>query len=373
MVAESFLPRVNGVSGSVLRSAEHLISLGHRVDIIAPAPAPARVLDRVNVHRVRSWTIPGMGVDVGYALAHRLRELLERLDPDVVHLASPLILGHQAIRAARDARIPTVAVFQTDITGFAHHYGLSSMAPLSDALIRKIHSEVNLTLAPSHSARAYLERLGVERVALWGRGVDAQQFSAHRRSAALRQQWLGGGGQTLTVGYVGRLAPEKSVSALRRLSADPHIRTVIVGDGPQRAELEQLMPDACFTGMLRGDELGAAMASLDVLVAPGEQETFCQVIQEAMAAQVPVVAPAVGGPRDLVHHGRTGLLYPPGDHIAMAASVRQLTSDPTLRRQMGTTARAIVSDRSWARIGDELLAHYASASAPSTDLMPLAA
>lgn len=360
MVAESFLPRVNGVSGSVLRSALHLISEGHHVDIIAPDPAPTHLVEGARVHTVRSLTIPGMAVDLGYASVGRLEGMLARLAPDVVHLASPLILGHQALRAAQVLGVPTVAVYQTDITGFARHYGLTPVTSLSDALIRRVHSESTLTLAPSTSSRDYLASLGVLDVQIWGRGVDAEQFNPRHRSSTLRSEWLGGHDHRVVVGYIGRLAPEKNVDVLTSIADDPRLHLVIVGDGPARAELASQLPRATFTGLLTGDELGRAAASMDIIVAPGERETFCQVVQEAMASGVPAVAPAIGGPRDLIDHGVTGVLYQPGDPSAMAASVHSLAGDPARRALIGERARRAVEARSWKRIGDELIGHYAT-------------
>jgi Glycosyltransferase len=153
IVAESFLPRVNGVSGSVLRAARHLLSQGHDVDVIAPHPAPSSTPEGIRVHAVRSFTIPGMGIDVGYALCSTLRELLHRLSPDVVHLASPLILGYQALRAASGLGIRSVAVFQTDISGFARHYRLAGLGNVSDAVLKRIHTEADLTLVPSTASQ----------------------------------------------------------------------------------------------------------------------------------------------------------------------------------------------------------------------------
>lgn len=360
MVAESFLPRVNGVSGSVLRAARHMVGRGHHVDIIAPAPAPSRLLEGPRVHSVRSVSIPGMAVDLGYATTGRLLSLLEELDPDVVHLASPIVLGYQVLRAAQQAAVPTVAVYQTDVTGFARHYGLTTAARLSDALIRRVHGDADLTLAPSRSARDYLERLGVAHVRMWGRGVDSEQFDPARRSDQLRAQWRGGSDRVV-VGYIGRLAPEKRVDMLAAVARDPRIHLVVVGDGPQRDELRGLLPQATFTGLLTGDDLGTAAASMDVIVAPGERETFCQVVQEAMASGVPVVAPDIGGPRDLIDHGVTGLLYAAGDAAAMVREVGALVGDPLQRAAMGRRGRDCVAGRTWARTGDELLDHYRTA------------
>ncbi len=360
IVAESFLPRVNGVSGSVLRASRHLLSQGHEVEIIAPAPSPHETPEGVRVHSVRSFTVPGMGIDVGYAWTSTIRDVLRHVRPDIVHLASPLVLGYQALRAAAMEGIPTVAVFQTDISGFARHYRLTGMGGLSDAVLRRIHADADLTLVPSTASKEYLQTLGIARLAMWGRGVDAEQFDPRHRSPQLRTRWLSPNPDRVLVGYVGRLAPEKRVEALRVIQSDPRIQLVVIGDGPQRTELESLLPHAHFTGMLRGAELGTAMASLDILVAPGERETFCQVIQEGMASGLAVVAPDIGGPRDLVIHGEVGLRYAPGDDEQLRNCVDALVQSPAARAVMGATARTMIRDRTWTQIGDDLVHHYRS-------------
>jgi phosphatidylinositol alpha 1,6-mannosyltransferase len=314
-----------------------------------------------------------MGIDVGYAWTSTIRDILRHVRPDVVHLASPLVLGYQALRAATMERIPTVAVFQTDISGFARHYRLTGLGGLSDAVLRRIHAEADLTLVPSTASKEYLQTLGVQRLAIWGRGVDADQFDPRRRSPELRTRWLRSQPDRVLVGYVGRLAPEKRVAALRILQTDPRVRLVIIGDGPQRAELEKVLKGAHFTGMLRGSDLGNAMASLDILVAPGERETFCQVVQEGMASGLPVVAPDIGGPRDLVVHGEVGLRYPPGDDEGLRACVDALVQSPAARRVMGATARRAVRDRTWTQLGDELIQHYRCLTTTEGKVRPSAA
>lgn len=333
------------------------------MEVIAPEPAPVRTDDGVTVHPVASWAVPRMHIDVGYRTVGRLRSLMEQIQPDVVHLASPFVLGHQALRAATSLSLATVAVYQTDVSGFARHYRLTPVGALSDALIKRIHRDSDLTLVPSTASREYLESMGIARVALWGRGVDTDQFNPRRRSPALRTAWLSPNPDRVVVGYVGRLAPEKQVASLGLLRDDPRIRLIIIGDGPQRAELQSLLPTAVFTGMLQGADLGTAMASLDVLVAPGERETFCQVVQEAMSAGVPVIAPDTGGPRDLVIHGEVGLRYRPQDNDHLIACTDALVSSPAARAVMGSNGRNVIRDRTWTQIGDELVTHYRKAMA----------
>jgi phosphatidylinositol alpha 1,6-mannosyltransferase len=331
--------------------------MGHQCLIIAPDTFPRRDFDGILVHRVRSVKIPGVhDVDVAVTSTARLCAELEAFAPDVVHLASPFVLGRQVLAASRACGIPSVAVYQTHVAGFAQHYGLSGVSFLADSIVRGVHRAADLTLAPSRQCVDYLAGLGVQRIRLWGRGVDLGRFTPMRRSRALRERWSPDGRPV--VGYVGRLAPEKSVNMLAGLAASGDVRVVIVGDGPMRGELSRLMPHARFTDRLLGDDLVTAVASMDVLVAPGELETFCQVVQEAMASGVPVVAPAVGGPLDLVTPNETGLLYAPGDRRGMEALVRRVAFDEVLAARLRRGGREQVASRSWLAVTHELMGHY---------------
>jgi len=357
IVAESFLPSVNGVSGSVQRVLEHLRRTGHSALVVAPgldAPTrhegiPVLRVPAVDVPRISSLPIgvpsPGMTSAIG------------DFAPDVVHLASPFVLGAGGMAAARRLGVPAVAVFQTDVAGFADSYGLGRSARAAWRWTRRLHNQADRTLAPSTWAVDTLVEHGVQRVHHWGRGVDTTRFAPSRRSAALRRRWTGGA-EELVVGYLGRLAPEKHVERLAALVDLPGVRLVLVGDGPDGERLARLLPGAVFTGQLVGEGLAVAMASLDVFVHPGEHETFCQAVQEALASGVPVVAVNRGGPRDLVIPGRTGYLVEV-DTFAddLKAAVSALTEDG-LRRHFSVAARRSVLRRTWPAVCDELVGHY---------------
>ena len=359
IVAESFLPNVNGVSNSVLRVIEHLRRTGHEVLVIAPdtprGEQPAeRVHDGIRVHRVPSRMFPKVtSLPLGVPRP-RMVGVLRGFDPDVVHLASPALLGYGGLHAARFLRVPTVAVFQTDVAGFAASYGIGVAARAAWAWTRHLHSRADRTLAPSTSAMENLAAHGIPRVYHWARGVDITGLAPSARDDALRRQWSPDGRPI--VGFVGRLAPEKHVERLTALARRDDLQVVIVGDGVDRAKLESALPSAFFTGALYGDELAAAYASMDVFVHPGEHETFCQAVQEAMASGVPVIAPNAGGPRDLVAPCRTGLLLPVDEFEAkLTESVDHLIAE---RHRYSLAARRSVLGRTWPAICDQLLEHY---------------
>ena len=360
-VTESFAPDVNGVAHTAMRVAEHLAARGHEPLVIAPAPArgAARPDDSLSYPVVR---IPAVstGVYAGFRVGlplPRLRAVLAAHAPDVVHLAGPFVLGSAAERAARRLGVPAVAVFATDLAAFARCYG---GGPLAEAAcwrrLRRIHNQAGRTLAPTAATAAQLTAHGIERVRVWGRGVDTGRFAPGRRSPALRAQ-LAPGGEVIA-GYVGRLAAEKYLPLLAGVTRLPGVRLVIGGSGPAEAAARRALPGAVFLGPRHGAGLAALYASLDIFVHSGPHETFGNTLQEAAASGVPVVAPAAGGPLDLVDHGRTGLLVPPGDAAALADAVALLAGRPELRAAQGMQARTRMLARSWPACGDELIGHY---------------
>lgn len=355
IVTESFLPSVNGVAGTVRHVVDRLVATGHEVLVVAPGPGPTRYGERTEVVRVRSMALPGyrtfpLGLPDPAVLA-----ALTRFRPDVVHLASPILLGAVGLRAAHRLDVPVVAVFQTDVAGFARQYGVRADRAI-DRWVAGLHRRADRTLVPSTTSWRQLAALGVGDLHLWRRGVQLDLFGSRHRDEALRTSW--DADDLTVVGYVGRLAPEKRVRRLLELADVRGTRLVVVGDGPERAWLQQRLPHAIFTGMLGGSELARAFASLDVFVHTGEAETFCQTVQEAQASGAAVVAPAAGGPLDLVEHGRTGLLFDVGDPGSLRREVAGLALDPAQRRELGAAGEQAVAARSWARVVDDLVDHY---------------
>lgn len=357
IVTESFLPTINGVTNSVIQVNRTLVSQGHQVVILAPdvnsrpkffEGSEVIGLPAINLQKVLPVAVPNFQIQ---------RALLD-FRPDVIHLASPAIMGAHAQRVASKLAIPTVAIYQTDYVGFAQHYKFSFAQRAIEKIVRVIHQSATINLAPSTFAIAQLDKAGVNNVARWGRGVDLEQFNPKHRRVDLFPR------DKFVLGFVGRLAPEKGIERLAALDSRDDIQLVIIGDGPMRTELERKLPSAIFTGKKSGLELGQHFASLDAFIHPGEHETFCQAAQEALASAVPVIAPTRGGIKDFILDGVNGILVDFQDKSALAnipSSKWQFLSDP----QTKDAARESVKDRSWESVNQELIGHYQSVVAQS--------
>ena len=356
IVTESFLPQINGVTNSVLRVLEYLRSQGHEALVIAPESAGGvNEYAGFRVKRVPSFEMRGM-LPVGFP-QKSLEPLIDGFSPDVIHLASPFFLGNYAARVAEKLQIPTLSIYQTDVAGFARHYGLTIAHDSLKKWVGKIHSRTTRTLAPSNWSCEDLKNSGVNNVHLWQRGVDSVKFSPEKRDINLRCELLGNRPDRKLIGYVGRLANEKRIDDLASLDKRDDIQLVIVGDGPARLRLERELPNAKFVGYQGGEDLARYYASLDIFVHTGKHETFCQSIQEALASGVPVIAPNTGGPTDLVKHGWTGFLIDTSNSYSLNHSVNQIlnSSEHLLTSER---ARESVIHRSWEVVNIQLISHY---------------
>jgi phosphatidylinositol alpha 1,6-mannosyltransferase len=359
IVTEAFLPQVNGVTNSVLRLLEFCKRAGHEVLVIAPesdnAPKDYLGFKIKYVPSIAMKKLIPMGLPKKY-----LEPFIEGFAPDVIHLASPIFLGHYVARLARKTNIPTVSVYQTDIAGFARHYGLTVAHNTLKRWVARIHSTTDLTLAPSGWACRDLEQSGVSNVKLWQRGVDLVNFTPNKRNESLRNSFLEKKGAKHVVGYVGRLANEKRIDDLAILDSQPDLQLVIVGHGPAENRLRRDLPNAIFVGYKSGNDLAEHVASFDTFVHTGKHETFCQAIQEALASGTVVVGPDTGGPTDLIDHGKTGLLIDTSDSHLLLHSVYTLLEHPSLDL-MQLAARKSVEHRTWDYINESLIEHYRDA------------
>lgn len=361
LVSETFPPEVNGVANTLGRLCQGLRERGHRLQLVRPRQADDTAPNDDQLLLTRGWPLPGYaGLQWGQSSLHKLLRRWQRNRPDVLYIATEGPLGLSALRAARRLGIPVVSGFHTNFQQYSDHYGFGLLTRLLTGYLRWFHNRSRLTLVPSPSQRLELQRRGFERLELLARGVDGQLFHPARRSAALRTEW-GLGEDEIAVLHVGRLAAEKNLQlltrAFRQLQGDlpqQRLRLVLVGDGPQRAQLQAELPEALFCGVQRGEALAAHYASGDLFLFPSLSETFGNVVLEALASGLAVVAFDQAAAAQHIRHGHNGALATPGDEAAFIESARWLLEDPESLRRVRLNARQHAGKQGWPAIVERL-------------------
>lgn len=360
--AESFLPKVDGVSKTAYLTTRYLQESGREVLIFAPDIAPTQIGTSKVV------PMPSLGFRIApetrIALPNpAINQHLDSFNPDLIHLFSPALLSFSGVMAGWRRHIPVIANYQTDIPTYAQHYGLPLLAWPSRIWLKFVHNSCHLTLVPSTYTLEQLKSWGYKRLRRWGRGVNGTHFNPEHRSAEWRNRLLNGRDpNSMVVIYVGRLANEKRVDLLLEAARTPGVALTIIGDGVLRETLEAQFAGTGthFMGYLFGKELAQAYASADVFMFPGMCETFGQVIQEAMASGLPAVVVNQGGVTDLVKDGKTGYICEP-DAAAFAQAAIRLRDDVSNRKRMAGEARLFAESRPWSTIMAELEGYYREA------------
>lgn len=360
----------NGVAGTMRRLAAEAAAGHIAATIVTTRGEASRAPGLVSF--AADWSIPLPTYEALELRSPSIRDVLaevETAQPDVIHVTTPGPVGLSGLAAAKLLGIPLVGSYHTELGPYALH--LTKDVVVADALdlyVLWFYRQCASVLAPTRGVAAALAERGFgARARVWGRGVDTAQFSPDHRSEELRGRLLGERGEVLLLS-VGRLSEEKRIhvllEAFARLRDELRgLRLAVVGDGPARDELERDAPGGVrFLGELRGDELAAVYASADVFCFPSTTDTFGQVLIEAGASGLPVVAAAAGGALDLVAHRETGLLGQPDDPNAFADALRELALDAELRLRLAGAGRAAALERTWARSIDELRAAYAAAA-----------
>lgn len=364
IIAEVFLPKVDGVVIRTMNLIRQLLERGDEVLVVCPESLAKRE-SPVPVVEFRSFPFPAYPeYRIGIPDA-RLIATLTEFRPDIVHFINPFAFGFRCsdIIAKAGLNIPTIFSFHTLYGEFVKRYGV--MKPLSKMLwwlMRDYHNRADANLTVSTIMQQDLAARGFERVEFWPPAVDASLFHPDRRTAAMRSRLADGDVSTPLLLTVSRLAPEKNVTFLAKvLERLPGVRLAIVGDGPQRAELERRFAGlkATFVGYLTGGELAEAYAAADAFVFASETETMGNVVLEAMASGLGVVAPRAGGIPSLVQEGRTGLLFRPGDVDEAADLVQALLEEADSEASIGRAARRQAVDWDWNRSANRVREHYA--------------
>lgn len=351
LVSETWAPEVNGVAMTMAKLANGLRARGHLVHVVRPRQK-GETGANPDETLVRGLPLPGYnGLQFGMPAERTLHRLWQEARPDVVHAVTEGPLGWSALRAAHELDIPVTSSYHTHFDGYTKHYGVRLAGPLISAWLRRFHRRTLATLAPTAALVDKLTRAQVPGAHVLGRGVDTALFTPQRRSESLRAEW-GAKPEDLVVLNVGRLAPEKNLKLATRAFAAiaaefPRARMVWVGDGPARAGLERRHPQHIFTGTRQGEALAACYASADLFLFPSLTETYGNVVPEAMASGLAVLAYHDAAAAELIVDGENGLTVAPGAAEAFIAAALRLAKDADLRQRCREAARHRVEPIGW--------------------------
>ena len=370
LITETFPPEINGVANTLSHLSDGLRARNHLVEVVRPRQTEdANQRSTPTLMLCRGWPLPGYpGLQGGMPSTHKLTRRWQQQRPDVVYIATEGPLGLCALRVARRLGIAVVSGFHTNFQQYFNQYGLTFFSRALTRYLRWFHNRSSLTLVPSASQRLELTRRHFERLELLARGVDSQLFSPSRRQMSLRQSW-GLRENDIALLHVGRLAPEKNLGALKRcldaLQARypaRRFKLIVVGDGQKRAALEASLPEAVFFFFFCAEALANHYASADVFLFPSLSETFGNVVLEAQASGLGVVAYDEAAAGQHIRHGYNGVLAMPGDEYAWLEAACWLLEDPETLRTIRLNARRHASRQSWQGIIEQFEGHLLRAA-----------
>ncbi|MCG4451738.1 glycosyltransferase family 1 protein [Pseudomonas sp. MMS21-TM103] len=375
LITETFPPEINGVATTLGRLVDGLRARGHRLQLVRPRQSSddGRKSDD-QLLLTRGWSLPGYpGLQWGQSSLHKLLRRWKRQRPDVLYIATEGPLGLSALRAARRLQIPVVSGFHTNFQQYTGHYGIALLTRALTNYLRWFHNRSQMTLVPSTSQLIELQRRGFERLELLARGVDGQLFHPAKRCNELRLSW-GLAESDIAILHVGRLAAEKNLALLvksYRILQQAHpqqrLKLILVGDGPQRASLQQQLPEAVFCGLQRGEALATHYASGDLFVFPSLSETFGNVVLEALASGLGVVAFDRAAAAQHIRHGHNGVLAATEDQQGFIEAASWLLEEPENLRRVRLNARQHGARQGWPAIVELFEQHLRNALTPTLD------
>jgi glycosyltransferase involved in cell wall biosynthesis len=367
IVTETYFPQVNGVSRTLGELVRHLTECGDSVQLIHPDYGGA-IEEHGESHAVRAVRLPFYKeLYLPLPPFGGIHRAIARFRPDLVHIATEATLGLSALQFARRRRLKIVSSFHTNFDQYSRHYRVGWAKGVIGRYLRWFHNSTLETYVPSQATIHELEALGFERLELWKRGVDAEMFRSDRPGRQAVRRALGWSPEDLVIAYVSRIAPEKNVDYLAEAlsivaARRPDARILMVGDGPSRGALERrLGPSARFAGYRSGRDLADHYAAADLFAFSSLTETFGNVVLEAMASGLPVVALRAGGVGETVRQGETGILVEPSEPPErLAAALISLIDRPGERARMAHRARRYAESQSWDAIMGGLRERYLS-------------
>lgn len=360
---DTYLPQVNGVAKTLGRLSAFLVEKKIPHVIFAPATKGGDNQEN-NVYTFAShdfFLYPECKISMPNY--NKISDILEKFQPTLIHVTTPFPIGLLGLKYAGEHNIPAVASYHTNFVQYLEYYGLNFLKPISWNIFRWFHNKFQRNFCPSQETLRLLKRRGINNLEVWSRGVSLEAFHPSKQSEELRRK-MGGDGKILLL-YVGRLAPEKNIDVLLaalhsvNYQVKDKIHLALVGDGPAKEQLQAKAPEnVTFFGYLQGDELAQAYASADIFVFPSVTETLGNVVLEAMASGLPVIAAKAGGIKDNLRHLENGLACQPRNSLSMAQAILTMVEDDDLRVRLAEQAFAYAGTRSWEAIFSKLVESY---------------
>ena len=362
---ETFLPKVDGIVTRLTKTIEFLTKNGDEVIVFCPEGCPDSYKGAtiVGVAAMPLPLYPELKLGLpGPAVSDKLEEF----KPDLIHVVNPAVLGLGGIWLAKTNNIPLIASYHTHLPKYLEHYGMGMLEPLLWELLKAAHNQALLNLCTSTAMVNELEEKGIQRTALWQRGVDTTNFRPELRSDKMREKLFGKYQKTdsLLI-YVGRLSAEKQIERIKPvLDNIPGACLALVGDGPYRGQLEKIFENTqtSFIGYLSGKELASAYASGDIFLFPSSTETLGLVLLEAMAAGCPVIGANKGGIPDIIDDGINGCLYNPDEkdngERSLIEATKKILVDKNKKETMRKEARKEAEKWDWNQATLQLQKYY---------------
>lgn len=359
---DTYLPQVNGVTNTLSRLVHYLNQ--KQIDNLIFAPGEESIQHETAVDTsfsFRFFLYPECRLS--FPNLFRIRNVLDRFKPDLIHCVTPFNLGLCGLKYAKDHQIPFVASYHTNFDQYLDYYNLKFLHNLIWEYMVWFHNQCLVNFAPSEDTLTILKKKGITNTELWSRGVDTQFFHPSKRKLALRESW--GANDKLVILYVGRLAPEKNLQQLitsfkfLQKKYPQKIHLVITGDGPMDCALKQEnLKDVTFTGYKKGEELAEIYASSDIFAFPSCTETFGNVVLEAMASGLAVLGMASGGVKEIINHGHNGLLADVDQINNFQEMLEIFLVNQDMRIHFGEQARRYALSRNWEKVFVRLLESY---------------
>lgn len=347
----------------------HLLNQGVKVRVYSPTTDTPAFEPTGDLVSVPALPMPG-GRDE-YRFATGIKKVLpdlEAFNPNLVHVSAPEILGHRAVSWARSKGITSVASVHTRFETYPQYYGIGFLTPLMIRALTRFYNRFDAVLTTGPMMTELIQSWGVTKpISIWSRGVNHDRFNPNMRSLEWRRS-LGIADDEVAIGFLGRLVLEKGLDVfaevIKRLEArGVKHRVLVIGEGPAREWFAERVPQAAFAGFQSGDDLGRAVASMDVFFNPSVTESFGNVTLEAMAAGVAVVAAYATGPVGLVEDGVSGILCDPKDMEAYTDAIARFATDHDFRKAAGTAGHELGKRYEWDRINQAALDTYLEAMA----------